>query len=108
MRRDRSGLSVLIPVAAVGRVAVSVMDVVDVVAVLYRFVAAPGAVLVVVTGVGHVLARLALVPLAVVRVVRVPVVQVVGVVTMAHRSMTAPFPVGVRVIGVVLVAGFAH
>jgi hypothetical protein len=99
---------VLIPVTAVGRVAMRTVHVVDVVAVINSFVAAPGAVLVVVRRVGHVLVQLALVPVAVMLVMCVSVVQVVGVTVVTYRDMPAPFSVRVRVIGMVLVTGRGH
>jgi len=76
--------SVLVVVVAVGGVAVSVVEKVDVVAVGHRLVSAVVAVLViaVVLGGGVDVGQIALVIVAVVIVVRVSVVEVVRVVTM--------------------------
>lgn len=83
---------VLVPVAAVGRVTVPAVDVVDVVAVLDRLVAASLPVLVGVVVVNHV-GELALIPMALMESMCVTVVQVVGVVTVLHGDMATALAV---------------
>ena len=73
---------VLVPVIAVLGMAVTVVEVIDVIAVGDRLVPAVGAVLVGVIIVDHVLARGALVPMVAVLVVCVSVVDVVDVIAM--------------------------
>ena len=86
----------------------AVMDVVGVVIVVDRVVSAPGAVLMVVLGVGDVALRPTLVPVAVMAAVGVPVVEVVGVVPVGHRHVAAITAVGVSVVLVGVVGGSRH
>lgn len=79
----------VVPVPIVLGMAVSVVDVVHMIRVRHRDVAAAGAVLMVVAlvdGVGRGLARIGVV---LVRAVQVPVVHVVGVVAVRYRDVTA-------------------
>lgn len=80
----------VVPVTVVGRVAVPVVDVVDVVAVRHGHVPASRTVLVLVRVVYGVPARLALVDMVFVNPVQVTVVDVVHVVVVWHRDMPAP------------------
>lgn len=100
----------LVPVAGVGRVAVAVVDVVEVVAVLDGVVAASRPVLVFVLGVGHAPARPgALVPVTVVFGVDVAIVEVVDVIAVLHAGVAAVDALLVIVSGVhVVVRGRAH
>ena len=95
----------VVPVPLVLGVPVSVVRVVDVVAVLDRGVPAALAVLVGVLGVRGVAARLALVPVPGVLAVQMPVVRVVRVVPVRHGGVPAGRPVVVVVDGVFLVKG---
>jgi hypothetical protein len=85
----RTLTSVLVPVAAVRGVPVTVVDVVDVVAVRYGHVAAALAVLVGVAVVLRVAAGLALFRVPVARLVQVAVVRVVDVVAVRYRDVAA-------------------
>jgi len=92
---------VLVPVTIVERVTVSVVDVVDVVAVLNRLVPAVGSVLVLVSVVRDALVRsVALVPVAVVFAVDVAVVDVVDVFAVDDAGVAAIRSVLVIVLGV--------
>ena len=102
--RARSG-SVLVPVVDVERVPVAVVDVVHVVAVLDRLMAAAVSVLVVVARVDGVAAERALVPVVEVRLVDVPVVQVVGVIAVLDGDVPAALTVLVGVIRMYHVLG---
>lgn len=95
----------VVPVPVVRGVPVSVVDVVDVVAVCHGRVATAFAVLVLVPLVGGVPAGLALVPVSGVLPVQVAVVRVVHVIAVRHLHMTAGGAVGVLVGGVLLVEG---
>jgi hypothetical protein len=90
----------VVPVAVVLRVPVTVVDVVDVIAVGDGLVPAVLAVLVFVALVRGVGAGLALVPVAVVLRVQMPLVRVVDVVAVRHRRVAAALAVGVLVDGV--------
>jgi hypothetical protein len=92
--------SVVVPVPVVP---VSVVGVVDMVAVFHGGVAAVGSVLVGVPAVRDVLAGLALVPVAGVRLVEVAVVRVVDVIAVRDLGMPASRSVIVLVRGVFLV-----
>lgn len=92
----------LVPVALVGRVAMSVVHVIDVVTVLDRFMAAVRPVHVIVALVDHVAFVGALVPVTVVAAVGVAVVKVVGMVFVPDRHMAALRSVDVVMIGVSL------
>jgi hypothetical protein len=96
---------VVVPVPVVLGVAMTVMNVVHVVAVRHGGVSAVRAVLVAVRLVSHVSARLALVPVARVLAVQVSVVRVVDVVAVRHFGVPAGRAVGVFVGCVFLVEG---
>jgi hypothetical protein len=83
----------------------SVVQVVDVVAVQHALVSAARAVLVVVALVGRVPVRLALVPVAAVLTVQMTVVRVVDVISVRHLRVSAVEAVGVGVGGVFHVEG---
>ena len=89
----------LVPVAVVQCVAVPVVDVVDVVVVRHRQVAATGSVLVVLVAMGDVIKLLTLVPMVAVLVVRAAIVDVVDVIAVRHRRVPTVGAVDVRVIG---------
>lgn len=95
--------SVVVPVPVVRGVPVSVVGVVDVVAVHDGGVSAGVTVLVRVTAVRDVLAGLALVPVSGVLPVEVSVVRVVDVVAVREPGMAAGGAMGVRVRGVLVV-----
>lgn len=88
----------VVDVAAVHRVPMTVVDVVEVVAVLNRDVATPLAMLVLMRLVLSVVRRLALVHVRVVRAMQMPVVHVVQVVAVGHRDVTAVIPVQMLVV----------
>jgi hypothetical protein len=94
---------VVVPVPVVLGVTVSVVDIVEVVAVPHGRVTAAGAVIVRMTAVRDVLARLALVPVPRVLLVEVAVVRVVDVVAVRDLGMSAGRTVGVLVRGVLVV-----
>lgn len=96
---------VVIPVAFVGGVAVAIVQVVNMVAVGNRNVAAAFTVLVVVVRMLVMFSALALVPVAFVLTVDVAIVEVVGVVAVWEGYVAAIGAVGV---GVVLVGGVGH
>jgi hypothetical protein len=96
---------VFVVVVVVGRVSVTVVEVVDVVAVWYGDVTAALGVVVLMSIVGSVLGGLALVEVAVVRAVQVAVVDVVDVVTVGDRHMAASLAVNMVVAGVFKVGG---
>ena len=101
---DRS--LVLVVVIAVGGVAVTVMQVVHVVAVRDRYVAAAFTMGVVGVCLGfNVLGGLALIPVAIMLTVNVALVEVVGVVTVREGNVAA---VGAMGVGVVFVGGVGH
>lgn len=93
----------LVPVASVGRMAMTVMHVIDVVTVLDRFMAAVLPMHVIVALVNDVAYVGALVPMTVVAVVGVAIVKVVGVVSVLNRHVATVRSVDVAVIGVRLV-----
>jgi len=100
---------VLVVVVAVGGVAMSVVEKVDVVAVSDRFVSAVVAVLVIAMVLGGCVdvCQVALVVVAVVLVMCVSIVEVVGVIAMLDGNMAARLLMFVVVVGVDLV-GNAH
>ncbi|GAD85493.1 hypothetical protein NCAST_31_01890 [Nocardia asteroides NBRC 15531] len=87
----------VVVVTVVGRVPMAVVDVVDVVAVRYRDMAAARAVRVLVRGALDVRRGLALVEVAVVFAMQVPVVDVVHVVAVRNRDMPTAGAVDVGV-----------
>src|SRR5207302_1156846 len=99
------GSLVVVPVFLVRGVPVTVVQIVEVVAVPDRVVAAAGAVLMAVSVVRGVSARLALVVVPVVLAVQMPVVRVVDVVPVGHLGVSAAGAVGVLVGGMLLVEG---
>ena len=99
------GRLVVVPVPVVLGVAMTVMNVVHVVAVRHGGVPAVRAVLVAVRFVSHVPAGLALVPVSRVLTVQVSVVRVVDVVAVPYLGVPAVRAVGVLVGGVFLVEG---
>jgi hypothetical protein len=94
---------VVVPVPVVLGVPVSVVGVVDVVAVLHGGVATVGSVLMGVPAVRDMLAGLALVPVAGVRLVEMAVVRVVDVIAVRDLGMPAGRSVFVLMRGVFLV-----
>lgn len=96
---------VIVPVSVVSRVAVAIVQVVDMIAVRNGDVAAALAVLVIVVLVNVVLGRFALVPVALVLAVDVAIVNVVGVISVLECDVAAAFTVGV---GVLFVDGVGH
>lgn len=96
---------VIVPVSVVSRVAVAIVQVVDMIAVRNGDVAAALAVLVIVVLVNVVLRRFALVPVALVLAVDVAIVNVVGVISVLECDVAAAFTVGV---GVLFVDGVGH
>jgi hypothetical protein len=98
-------VSVLVVVAVVRGVPVSVMDVVDVVAVGDGDMTAAVTVGVVGVLVGHVLGGLALVPVSIVAAVQVAVVHVVEVVSVRNHDVATAFAVGMGVRGMLDVGG---
>ena len=98
---DRS--LVLVVVIAVGGVAVTVMQVVHVVAVRDRYVAA--AFTMGVVGVLMVLGGLALIPVAIMLTVNVALVEIVGVVTVREGNVAA---IGAMGVGMVFVGVVGH
>ncbi len=96
----------VVPVALMGGVAVAVVQVVHVVAVRDRYVAAAFTMGVVGVRLGfNVLGGLALVPVAIMLTVNVALVEVVGVVTVREGNVAAIGAVGV---GMVFVGGVGH
>jgi hypothetical protein len=93
-----TGGSVLVPVAVVSRVAMSVVDVVDVVAVGDRLVPAAVAMGVLVILVNDVLVIAALVPVPVVQAMGVSVVQIIGVVAVGYGHVPTAGAVDVIVV----------
>ena len=98
----------LVVVVAVFGVTVPVVDVVDMVAVRNRDVAAAVAVMVFVSVVHGVFGGFALIDVVGVDAVQVPVVGVVDVVAVRHGDVTAAGAVLVGVIGVRVMLGFSH
>lgn len=92
--------SVVVPVPLVDRVAVSIVDVVDVVLVRHGDMAAVAAVLVLMPLMDHVLGSGALVHMILMHPVDVVIVHVVGVIGMRERHMAASVTVDVRMVGV--------
>ena len=90
----------LVVVPVVRGVAMSVVDVIDVITVRHRDMPAALAVHVVVGRVFGMTRRLALVEMSVVGAVQMSVVNVVDVVTVRYRDVPAVGPVDVRVFGV--------
>ena len=90
--------SVLVPMIVVSGVQVPVVQIVDVITMWNRGVAAIGAVLVLVLSVFDAQIDRALVPVVVVLMVAVTIVDVVDVVVVLDGHMTAVGPVDVRVI----------
>ena len=84
----------------VGRVPVSVVHVVGVSLMRYRYVAAVRSVLVRVIIMRHVLGRCALIDVVTVDAVHVPVVHVVDVILVRDRDVAAALAVDVLVVGV--------
>lgn len=100
----------LVVVIPVGRVPVAVMDVVDVVTVRDRLMAAAWAVLVLVSGMRQVRQRVLIVVVPVLRV-RVPLMNVVDVPFALHARVPAGWTVPVCVVGVIwmgVVTGGCH
>ncbi len=93
----------LVVVAFVRRVPMSIVQVIDVIAMPDRGMTAPRAVHMVVRRVLDVAGRLAFVVVAVVFAVQVAVVRVVDVVTVLDGEMTAAFAVPMIVFGVLCV-----
>jgi hypothetical protein len=87
--------SVVVPVALVAGVPVTVVHIVDMVAVQHALVAAVVPVRVLVTVMGDMPARLALVPVAAVLAVQMAAVRVVDVVPVRHLGVPAVGAVGV-------------
>ncbi len=92
----------LVVVILVGRVAVPVVRIIDVITVGHGNVSAALAVRVVVPVVRGVLGPLALVEMVVVRAVQMPVVRVVDVPLVRHGDMSAAFTVSMVMAGVFL------
>jgi len=95
---------VLAPVAIVSRVAVAIVDVVNVIAVRNGYVATVRAVLVVVILMDVVLGGLALVPVAIVLAVQVTVVNVVNVIAVRNGYVATVWAVLV-IVALVSLAG---
>lgn len=93
----------VVPVPLVGRVPMSVVEVVDVIAVLHGGVSTAGAVFMGVSAVRDVLARFALVPVARVLAVEMTVVGVVDVIAVQDSRVAAGRAMGVLVRGMLLV-----
>lgn len=92
----------VVVVAVVGGVAMAVVKVVDVIAMLDGFVAAPRTVGVVVADMFGVAGGFAFVPVPVVFAVQVAIVGVVGVVAVRDFGVAAAGAVGVLVFGVLV------
>ena len=97
----------LVVVVTVGCVPVPVVDVVHMLVVLHRLVAATGSVLMLMTGVSQVRQRV-LVVVTLVRRVRVPLVHVVDVPLALHARVTAARAMLVAVVRVRVVIGSCH
>jgi hypothetical protein len=97
----------LVPVSCMRRVIVAVMNVVDMVLVPHRVVAAAFAVLVHVVGVLRVRRR-ALVPVSIMPGVRVSVVDEVGVAAVHDRGVAAVGTVLVAMVSVFAMLDFGH
>jgi hypothetical protein len=102
------GRSVVVPVPFVGRVPVSLVQVVGVALVRHRNVAALRPMLVRVGLVRHVVGRHTLVDVVAVDAVNVPVVRVVGVPVVRERDVAAALAVGVPVVSVRGVLDVCH
>jgi hypothetical protein len=89
---------VVVPVSFVGRVPVPVVQVIGVVSVRHRNVAALLSVLVRVVSVRRVLRRFAFVDVVAVDAVDMPVMRVVGVVVVRERYVAAALAVGVLMV----------
>jgi hypothetical protein len=92
--------SVLVVVTVVGRVPVSIVDIVDVIGVWHRDMAATVGVRVIVAVVCDVVGRLAFIGVAVVFAVQMAVMHVVDVFVVRDRDVTAALTVDVGVFGV--------
>lgn len=103
--KEAATVSVVVPVPVVFGVAVTVVDVVDVVTVRDADMSAAFTVLVFVAVVARVVGWLALVRVIAVRAVEVSVVHVVGVGLVRESDMPAGWPVLVRMVGVRGVCG---
>jgi hypothetical protein len=97
---------VLVPVTLVSSVTMPIVDVVDMIAMLKRFVAASWAVNVLVGFVDDVAVERALIPVGAVGPVGMTVVKVVSMVPMLDRNVTASGAVVVRMIFVRSVFSF--
>ena len=98
----------LVPMVAVGGVAMAVVDVVGVVVVGDGFVTAALTMGVGMFAVGDVGVMLAFIPVIVVGVVDVAVVEVVGMVAVLHGNVPAALTMGVRMLGVGVVGNVSH
>ena len=99
-RRRQPGASVLVPVVLMNGMAVTVVDVVDVVVVRNRLMSTVGAVLMIsVIGVS-LMREFALVPVPLVLMMYVTIVEVVDVVAVRHRGVATARPVEVRMLAV--------
>ena len=98
----------LVPMVAMGGVAVAFMDVVGMVPVPHGFVAASVAVAVLMLAVGDVVLKHAFVPVAVMVPVDVAVVEIVGVVAVLDGDVAAVIAMGMAVLLVGVVGGGAH
>jgi hypothetical protein len=99
---------VLVPVVAVGGVAMPVVDVVGVVAVDDGFVTAALTVGVGMFVVAYVGIMLAFIPVIVMGVVDVAVVEVVGMVAVVHGNVPAALTMGVRMLRVGVMGNVSH
>jgi hypothetical protein len=97
--------SVVVPVPVVTGMAVTVVDVVDVIAMRYGDVSATEFMPVIVIAVRHVARRLALIDVISVYPVQAPVMCVVDVIAMRYGDMPATGPVDVVVMGMLTVFG---
>jgi hypothetical protein len=93
---------------AVGGVPVAFMDVIGMVPVPHRFVAAPVAMAVLMLAVGDVALKHAFVPVTVVVPVDVAVMEIVGVVAVLDGDVAAVVAMGMTVRFVGVVGGSAH
>jgi hypothetical protein len=92
------GRSVLVPMTFVGRVSMTIMQVVEMVAVLNRGVSAVRSVLVSVILVDDVCLEHALIPVLGVTTVDVPIVEIVDVIAVGDGDVSAPLAVNVRMV----------
>jgi len=96
---------VLIPVSIVESVAMTIVDVVNMIAVGNCYVTTPGAVLMVVILMDGVRGSFTFVPVSVMLPMQMPVVNIVGVVTVRNCYVTT---VGAVLVGMVFVNGVRH